>query len=584
MNHFPDHHDSTMETSAEEEDLLILAEEEDESPEPKKPLSPLTSTEEGPSLFINPTMKMWKIMIVDDEQEIHEVTQLALQGFTFQGKPLTFISAHSGHEAKTLLTHHSDTALMLLDVVMETNDAGLKIVKYVRETLKNHLMRIVLRTGQPGEAPEESVIVDYDINDYKLKTELTQRRLFVTMVAGLRAYYDLITIEINKRFSKRILETVPVGVVVHNIDGSMHYANKRAIELLGKEIIPDASPEEWITVYQLYYAGTQQQYPSERYPVMLALQGQTASVDDLEIHQSTRVIPIETWFTPVYDEHGQIIQSIVAFQDITERKQAEANRICLIQEQEAKNVALRYSHEIELKNAQLVRLNQEKNEFLGIAAHDLKNPLSAILGLAQMIVEEIEHLPKEEIVEFANNIGTSAQQMFGLIVNLLDVNRIESGKFNVSWQNTDLSAILQKILKDYQERAAAKKIQLIYQLPTEPVVTQLDPNLTQQILDNLVSNAIKYSPFEKRIQVRLAQTEQTVRCEIQDEGAGLSKDDQQKLFGKFARLTTQPTGKENSTGLGLFIVKKLVTAMNGQVWCESELGKGTTFVVEFAKR
>jgi signal transduction histidine kinase len=104
-----------------------------------------------------------------------------------------------------------------------------------------------------------------------------------------------------------------------------------------------------------------------------------------------------------------------------------------------------------------------------------------------------------------------------------------------------------------------------------------------QVLDNLISNAIKYSPPMTHIDIRLVQMAETVRCEIQDEGPGLSEKDQQKLFGKFARLTTQPTGGEHSTGLGLFIVKKLVTAMNGKVWCESELGKGATFVVEFPK-
>jgi signal transduction histidine kinase len=103
------------------------------------------------------------------------------------------------------------------------------------------------------------------------------------------------------------------------------------------------------------------------------------------------------------------------------------------------------------------------------------------------------------------------------------------------------------------------------------------------VLDNLISNAIKYSTFGKKVYIRLLQTQQSVRCEIQDEGPGLSKKDHQKLFGKFARLSARPTGGEHSTGLGLFIVKKLVTAMDGQVWCESELGKGATFVIEFVR-
>ena len=567
---------------ADEDDALILAEESNESVPPSL-IADLADQSPFISPFINPSPKTWKVLIADDEKEIHEVTQLALQGFTFQGKPLTFLSAYSGQEAKEIFTTHPDISLIFLDVVMEKNDAGLEVAKYIRETLKNKLVRIILRTGQPGEAPEELIIVNYDINDYKLKTELTQRKLFTTLVAGLRNYYDLMSLEINKRFSKQVLESIPVGVAVHNVDGSMHYANQRAIQLLGKSVIPNASPEELGEAYHLCLAGTQERYPSNRLPSVLALQGRTTSIDDIEIHQSTKIIPVEAWCSPVYDEHQHLIQAIVAFQDITERKQAEIDKIRFIQEQEAKNAALRYSQEIESKNTELMRLNQEKNEFLGIVAHDLKNPLSAILGLAEMIAEDIEDLSKAEIITFANDINLGAKQMFDLIVNLLDVNKIESDQFNISLQPVDLYPFVQQLLVGYQERAATKKIKLHYQEPVMSYLAFLDYNLGRQVLDNLISNAIKYSPPEKNVYVRLVQTGQKVRCEIQDEGPGLSEKDQEKLFGKFARLTAQPTGGEHSTGLGLFIVKKLVTAMKGQVWCESELGKGATFGVEFSK-
>jgi len=240
------------------------------------------------------------------------------------------------------------------------------------------------------------------------------------------------------------------------------------------------------------------------------------------------------------------------------------------------------THELAEKNEKLVQLNQEKNEFLGIAAHDLKNPLSAILGLSDMIVEDVNELPLETISEFAGHISTSAKQMFDLIVNLLDVNQIESGKFKIFWQSVDLFPLVQKILENYRGRATDKQIQLHYQA-TQPCIAQLDLNITRQILDNLISNAVKYSPFNRNIYVRIIETETFVCCEIQDEGPGLTETDRQKLFGKFARLTAQPTKGEHSTGLGLFIVKKLVTAMNGQVWCESELGKGATFIVKFNK-
>ncbi|MEM7029865.1 MAG: SpoIIE family protein phosphatase [Chloroflexota bacterium] len=137
----------------------------------------------------------WKVLLVDDDTEVHEVTRLALSDFRFEDKGLMMISAYSAQEAKTLLQAHSDIALILLDVVMESNEAGLTLVKYIRQTLENQLVRIVLRTGQPGYAPEKTVIVDYDINDYKTKTELTTRKLFTTVVAALRSFRDLIRLD-----------------------------------------------------------------------------------------------------------------------------------------------------------------------------------------------------------------------------------------------------------------------------------------------------------------------------------------------------------------------------------------------------
>ncbi|MGA9381102.1 MAG: hybrid sensor histidine kinase/response regulator [Phormidium sp.] len=148
----------------------------------------------GVSLF-TPELKVWKIAIVDDDPTVHQATKLALKNFLFENKPLTFFSAYSGFEAKQLIAQNPDIAFILLDVVMETNDAGLQVVRYIREELDNQNIQIILRTGQPGEAPEESVIVAYNINDYKLKTELTRQKLITAMISALRAYRNAIDLE-----------------------------------------------------------------------------------------------------------------------------------------------------------------------------------------------------------------------------------------------------------------------------------------------------------------------------------------------------------------------------------------------------
>jgi len=236
------------------------------------------------------------------------------------------------------------------------------------------------------------------------------------------------------------------------------------------------------------------------------------------------------------------------------------------------------------QNQELITLNQDKNEFLAIAAHDLKNPLSGILGLSENIVDSQGEMSSEDILEYTQMIKDSAERMFLLITNLLDVNSLESGKITVHLKPVDILDILKKNLYSYQGRAKNKQLALHLVANEDNVyIAYADKELVHQILDNLISNAIKYSPAHsnKNIYVRISEQSKTIRCEVEDEGQGLTPQDQKKLFSKFQRLSAKPTGGEHSTGLGLFIVKKLVEAQQGLVWCESEVGKGAVFIVEF---
>lgn len=150
----------------------------------------------------------WDILVVDDDPEVHGVTRLVLKGFEYDGRPLRILSAHDSNEAKHFLSEENDIALILLDVVMERDMAGLDLVRYIREDLQNHDIRIVLRTGQPGVAPEDSVIRAYDINDYKSKTELTATKLNTLLYAALRSYRDICLLNNHRRGLERMIEAL----------------------------------------------------------------------------------------------------------------------------------------------------------------------------------------------------------------------------------------------------------------------------------------------------------------------------------------------------------------------------------------
>ncbi len=172
-----------------------------------------------------PVLPRWKVAIVDDDQGVHTGTRFVLQDFTLHGRGLELLSARSAAEARELFRAHPDMAVILLDVVMETEGAGLELVQFVREELKNETVRIILRTGQPGQAPERRVVVDYDINDYKAKTELTADKLFTTLTAALRSYEQLLKLVQTRRgleiiidaaatlFDQRSLQRLAEGVL-----------------------------------------------------------------------------------------------------------------------------------------------------------------------------------------------------------------------------------------------------------------------------------------------------------------------------------------------------------------------------------
>lgn len=148
----------------------------------------------------------WKVLIVDDEPGVHTVTKLALSGFSFIDRGVEFLDAYTGQEACGLLREHPDTAVVFLDVVMETDDAGLRAVQRIRDELDNKMVRIILRTGQPGHAPEREVVLNYGINEYLAKAELTAQKLYVSLVAALRSYHDLQTIETTRKGLVKILD------------------------------------------------------------------------------------------------------------------------------------------------------------------------------------------------------------------------------------------------------------------------------------------------------------------------------------------------------------------------------------------
>jgi len=202
----------------QDDDLLVFADEEDDV---LKPDTETTATANNTGF--------WKILLVDDEPYVHQVTEMVLRDFVFENKGLKFINSYSAAEAKKVLEEHKDISLAIVDVVMEDDDAGLNLVKYIRETIKEKKIRIILRTGQPGVAPEREVIINYDINDYKEKVELSSQKLITSVIVALRNYEYIAEIsDLNADLEQRVADRVE----------DLRLANKKLQETL-KELQDD---------------------------------------------------------------------------------------------------------------------------------------------------------------------------------------------------------------------------------------------------------------------------------------------------------------------------------------------------------
>ena len=241
-------------------------------------------------------------------------------------------------------------------------------------------------------------------------------------------------------------------------------------------------------------------------------------------------------------------------------------------------------------NVRLKRLNEKKSEFLGIVAHDLKNPLSGILGLSQLLEMSVAQSRENEdrlndsesTLKMLRQIIDSTGEMVNALNQLMNSETIESGKIQLEPCVTDLGHVVRKVVALNNSQANAKEIQIHteYEEQTDLIG---DPLRLQEAIDNLLSNAIKYSPLQSVVRVKtckkppLGTEDYRVSFSVKDQGPGLSEEDKEKLFGRFQKLSARPTAGESSTGLGLFIFKRLIDLHNGKVWVVSELGMGSEF-------
>jgi two-component system, OmpR family, sensor kinase len=283
-----------------------------------------------------------------------------------------------------------------------------------------------------------------------------------------------------------------------------------------------------------------------------------------------------TELTRVNNEQANIIRALTKEKEKLQNRHEDPPVAYYEELSRLNNDLVNMQRELAKKNRELDKLNKLKNQFLGIAAHDLRNPLSVILGFSAYLVEEEEANFSEDQIMMLNSILTSSEFMLRLINNLLDVSAIESGKLDLKLTKADILPVISKNIELNKVIAHKKNISIHFKAENIPAI-KFDAGKIEQVLNNLISNAVKYSQPGTQVFVEAVKKESDIIVSVTDQGQGIPEAELVKLFKPFSRTSVQSTAGEISTGLGLSIARNLISGHKGKIWVESTVGKGSTF-------
>jgi signal transduction histidine kinase/CheY-like chemotaxis protein len=547
----------------------------------------------------------WKIAVIDDEPAVHEGTRFALSDYRLNGQSLEILSAYSAAEGRELMRRHPDVAVILLDVIMETDTAGLDLIEFIRNELKNETVRIILRTGQPGQAPERRVIVDYDINDYKAKTELTADKLFTALTAALRSHQQLQRMVETRRgleiiieaasalFDFKSMQRLAEGVLTQiasllNVDCAgilvvreVEHARESFSVLAGsgcysRLIGADASQiidHDLRRLVEEAFARRQHEFSPRRSVLYIrTLSGREVVV---VLEAARQLSDTDRALVEIFCSRLSIaFDNVILYEQLQRANTRLEERVA----QRTQDLTTA-NRRLAAQWARLRQANSFKSEILGTIAHDLKNPLGVILGRTEILKEMIAAAGAldDNVQAQLAYVRSAANQLTEMVDDLIADAMADALDITIRREPVDISVLVEEVAEANRPLAGKKEQTVTVSAPPNHAA-MCDADRIREAIDNLVSNAIKYSPVGGAIDLLVTQTAGGIMVEIRDQGAGLSPEDISRLFGRFQRLSAKPTAGESSTGLGLSIVKRIVDLHGGQITVASAgPGKGATF-------
>ncbi|OMH25891.1 DUF3369 domain-containing protein [Motiliproteus sp. MSK22-1] len=602
-------------------DVFVFAEDE-EHPQPQ---GGAATPRDGDDTSGAEILDRWKVMIVDDDESVHQVTRLALKRVELDGRPLEFISAHSGEEAKNLIQEHDDVALVLLDIVMETDNAGFEVANFIRHDLGNHMTRIILRTGQPGDVPERDVILNYEIDGYKTKSELTSQALFSVILTSLRSYRDLCRVEDNNRRLDSVVEATSEIFEQHTVDSFVD-----CLLLHLRNFIPMAPSSEGAFYFAADYvegrlgflAGSEsmafksgdeifQHLPSDVRALVLEAQNKNKPLYRdghlILVGRSKAERSLTLYFSdvkPLNDSLWHMLEILcrnfeTAFENLLLGIENENHRRNLETRVQERTVQLGEARDRLIHAERMASIGQ----LAAGVAHEINNPLGFIKSNILMLSDSFEKLlclsehyqalevkgTDEQLVQLKTQLksadlaylsdelpsaifetGEGIDRIRRIVSDLRDFASNEEGKF----QETDLNLLLETQLR-LLPKTLTGDVDIRCEFEVLPLLLLMDVQLKQAIT-NIMTNAFEAMSGKGTFRLATARQDNSVIITIADTGCGIAENNKSRIFDPF--FTTKDVGQ--GTGLGLSLSYSVIKFHNGDVSVTSDPGVGTTFCIK----
>ncbi|MFA9288624.1 MAG: ATP-binding protein [Weeksellaceae bacterium] len=367
--------------------------------------------------------------------------------------------------------------------------------------------------------------------------------IFIMLIRGRQEAEELV----KKRTQEleKLIQALPLGVSVAEApSGKLTLINEAGINILGRGVAPNATKEDYGQAFDVLRIDGTPYPPAEMSPSIAMKTGEITTKDDIIIRRPDKsLIHLKATSVPIKDSQGLVVTIVSVFEDVTKEKE----------------------------------IDRMKTEFISLASHQLRTPLSAMKWFLEMLIAGDAGKLNKEQQEYAQNVSQANERMITLVNSLLNISRIESGRLIVDPQPTDLKKLAETVITELQPKIKEKDISMIVSVHDKLSTINVDPKLVTEVYTNLLTNAIKYTPNSGEISLFISEKNDEIITQVSDTGMGIPEEEHDKIFTKFYRASNVVKAVPEGTGLGLYMVKSIIESSGGKLWFTSGKDKGTSF-------